>query len=273
MLEKIKLPAQENVSSPVSGGVAGAAAALKRLESTELQAFERMQAALTRGNPLEIREARESWLKVSESLRKYDLMIEANRRDAGELVPVTEIDKFIRSFVSYMQVVLTYRAESLVNEIMGKDEMAMYRALRDLFNKMLFHGVLGNIRGGGKTKPDPRLVEYARKCLDEQCGWWAKHGGWADNQEKNLVALIKWAEEPMTEEPMTDDQVKALLRQNILSSSRRILTESRRHAVREMVQGTSQTIAAVRRADAGVERRERRENEGRGLNPKGRLIT
>lgn len=195
VLEKIKLPAQENVSSPVVVGVAGAAAALKRLEATELQAFGRMQTALARGNPLEIREARESWLKISESLRRYDLMIEANRRDAGELVPVTEIDKFIRSFCSYMQVVLTYRAESLVNEIMGKPEMEMYRALRDLFNKTLFHGVLGYIKGGGKTNPDPRLVEYAGKCLDEQCGWWAKQGGWAEDRERDLVALIKWAQE------------------------------------------------------------------------------
>ena len=183
------------MSSPVVAGVTGAAQALKRLETTELQAFERMQSAIVSGNPLAIRETRESWLKISESLRRFDLMIEQNRRDAGELVPVTEINKFIRSFVSYMQVALTYRAESLVNEVMGKDELSMCRALRTLFDMTLFYGVLGYIKGGGDTDPDPRLITYAEKCLEDQCGWWAKQGGWADDQEKTIVALIKWAQE------------------------------------------------------------------------------
>ena len=87
VLEKIKLPAQENVSSPVSVGVTGAAQALKRLETTELQAFERMQAAMADGNPLSIRESRESWLRIGGELRKFDLQIEQNRRDAGEFGP------------------------------------------------------------------------------------------------------------------------------------------------------------------------------------------
>jgi hypothetical protein len=65
----------------------GAASALKRLETSELQAFERLQGAFARGNPLEIREARENWLRISEALRKYDLLVEQSRRDAGELVP------------------------------------------------------------------------------------------------------------------------------------------------------------------------------------------
>jgi hypothetical protein len=87
VLEKIKIPAPKSVSSPVSGGTAGAASALKRLETSELQAFERLQGAFARGKPLEIREARENWLRISEALRKYDLLVEQSRRDAGELVP------------------------------------------------------------------------------------------------------------------------------------------------------------------------------------------
>jgi hypothetical protein len=87
VLEKIKVPAPKNVSSGASGGVAGAASALKRLETSELQAFERLQGAFARGKPLEIREARENWLRISEALRKYDLLVEQSRRDAGELVP------------------------------------------------------------------------------------------------------------------------------------------------------------------------------------------
>ena len=85
VLEKIQLPTPKNVSSQVAAGTAGAASALKRLEAAEVAAFERLQEAIARGNPLEIRERRDTWLKISESLRKYDLMIESNRRVAGEL--------------------------------------------------------------------------------------------------------------------------------------------------------------------------------------------
>jgi hypothetical protein len=57
VLEKIQIPPPKNVSSTAGNGTAGAASALKRLETSELQAFERLQAAFARGNPLEIREA------------------------------------------------------------------------------------------------------------------------------------------------------------------------------------------------------------------------
>jgi hypothetical protein len=89
-----RFPAAPDVSSPVNGK-AGAAAALKRREDMELQSFERLQSALTNGNPLLVREARESWLRISESFRKYDLLVEQSRRDAGELIPVEALKTFI----------------------------------------------------------------------------------------------------------------------------------------------------------------------------------
>jgi hypothetical protein len=113
VIEKLAALPQANVSSPVSNGRSGAAEALKRLESSELQAFERMQAALASGNPIMIRECRESWLKISESLRRYDLMVEASRRDAGELVLVSQVKIFINYFLAGCGTVLVPRAESL----------------------------------------------------------------------------------------------------------------------------------------------------------------
>jgi hypothetical protein len=80
VLEKIQTPVGNNVSSTAANGTAGAAAALKRLEAAELHAFERMQAALARGNPLEICEARENWLRISESLGNSTCWL---RRTAG----------------------------------------------------------------------------------------------------------------------------------------------------------------------------------------------
>ena len=193
VLAKIRMiPAQENVSSPVSGGVAGAAAALKRLESTELQAFERMQAALARGNPLEIREARESWLKISESLRRFDLMIEQNRRDAGELVSVSELKKFISLFIAFANTAFRLSAESSTNEIAGKKEPEIYSHIRQLGNKALFMAAIGYIKGGGENFPDARLVAYAEQCVEEEFGWFPAES--RDNLEQSLVALIKQAQ-------------------------------------------------------------------------------
>ena len=128
VLARIKLPAQQNVSSPINGGNAGAAAALKRLESTELQAFACLQSALASGNPLEVRECRESWLKISESLRRFDLLVEASRRDAGELVPVSEVGKFISSFIAYCAVVAVARAEEVTMRLLAKKQLRSMRS-------------------------------------------------------------------------------------------------------------------------------------------------
>jgi hypothetical protein len=120
VLERIKLPAGKNVSSNGSGGTPGAASALKRLEGSELQAFDRLQAALARGNPLEIRECRENWLKISESLRRFDLLVEQNRRDAGELVPIAELEKFIGRFLSATETATTLYAEEVTKSLVGR---------------------------------------------------------------------------------------------------------------------------------------------------------
>ena len=70
VLQKIQSTAPEEVVSAGNNkGEIGAAPALARLEISELAAFERLQAALASGNPIAIRESRESWLRISESLR------------------------------------------------------------------------------------------------------------------------------------------------------------------------------------------------------------
>jgi len=193
VLEKIRMPAGENVSPHVSGGTAGAAAALKRLETSELQAFDRLQGALARGNPLEIRECRESWLKISESLRKYDLLIEANRRDAGEPVPVSEVQTFISYFITYAAVVFTARAESLTNEILGKSEpLEVYSLLRDLVDEAIVTAVFGYLRGG--KKPDPRLVVYAEERVRGHFAHY-KRTRLFDDADRRIQALVRWANE------------------------------------------------------------------------------
>jgi hypothetical protein len=192
VLGKIQIPTPKNASSHVSGGTAGAAAALKRLEIMELAAFERLQAALARGNPLEIREARENWLRISESLRRYDLMIEANRRDVGELVPVTEVGTFINCFTRYFAVVHRGLAEDLVNQLIGKEPLQMYDLLRRVFDKSVVTAIFGYIKG--RKSPDPRLVAYAEEAMSENYAQY-KNSGLFENAEVAILNMIRWANE------------------------------------------------------------------------------
>jgi hypothetical protein len=171
VLERIKLPAGKNVSSPANGGTPGAASALKRLEASELAAFDRLQLALGRGNPLEIRECRENWLKISESLRRFDLLVEANRRDAGELIPAIELEKFIHSFITFMEVSTTLACETITNELIGQPEERIYPIIRQLCTASIYEACLGYVGAGGEGAPDKRLVVHAKRVIQERFGW------------------------------------------------------------------------------------------------------
>jgi hypothetical protein len=171
VLAKIELPGDKNVSSPANGGTPGAASALKRLETSELAAFDRLQLALGRGNPLEIRECRENWLKISESLRRFDLLVEQNRRDAGELIPAIELEKFIHSFITFMEVSTTLACETITNELIGRKEEEIYPIIRQLCTASIYEACLGYVGAGGEGAPDPRLVVHAKRVIQERFGW------------------------------------------------------------------------------------------------------
>ncbi len=86
-----------DLSRPVNGNGTGAAEALRRLESFELRAFSVLETAMSGGDALEIRSARESWLRVGDALRRYDLAVETTRR-ATELVAGSGVERAIRIF-------------------------------------------------------------------------------------------------------------------------------------------------------------------------------
>jgi hypothetical protein len=67
-------------------GRKGAAAALERLETAEERAHARLEAALVRGDQMQIQACQDFWLKCSETLRRLDLAVELARRDTEEQV-------------------------------------------------------------------------------------------------------------------------------------------------------------------------------------------
>jgi hypothetical protein len=91
----------------------GAPAALRRLEASEATAYRLLQSGIAAGDPLEIKLARESWLKIGDSLRRYDLLVEKSRRDAGELVPRAEVETAVARFTNWFKLACVRTASAL----------------------------------------------------------------------------------------------------------------------------------------------------------------
>lgn len=97
----------------------GAAPALKRLEENEAKFYQRLAAAFASGNADRIANAREDWLKCSESLRKYDLLVEQSRRDSGELIPREEAENAVLMGASWLRLAVMLFISSDVPELLS----------------------------------------------------------------------------------------------------------------------------------------------------------
>ena len=129
----------------------GAAAELRRLESEAQSAFAEMQRAKAgRLKPdaapgdepfvseAEVRQTTDRWLKISESLRRYDLMVEQSRRDSGELLPRAEWSRMQRAAVFWFLHSINRAHDELCEKLVGQpDPIAVWRVLdADLINRM-----------------------------------------------------------------------------------------------------------------------------------------
>lgn len=82
----------------------GAAAALKRLEDAERASYAQFQAALAEGDGFQIKVARETWLKMGDSLRRYDATVAEARRAAGAVLPKSEVERILRVLAYYLRI-------------------------------------------------------------------------------------------------------------------------------------------------------------------------
>ena len=82
----------------------GAAAALERLEEAERSAYEHWELAMVGGDPFTVKVARESWLKMTESLRRYDASIEEARRQAGATLAKEEAERILKALAYFMRM-------------------------------------------------------------------------------------------------------------------------------------------------------------------------
>ena len=96
----------------------GAAPALRRLELVEEQAYIRFQQAQETGDDLvELKLAREAWLRIGDSLRKYDLLVEQSRRDRGELLNKGEVLTHVQNLFTTLKQAIVRTASDLALDL------------------------------------------------------------------------------------------------------------------------------------------------------------
>ena len=95
LLEQYRVSESAEGATQAQTLIEGVAAALKRLEEMEARSFTEYKRVLRTGDEHAIKAAHAIWLKNGDALRRYDLAIEQNRRDSGQLIPKDEILRLI----------------------------------------------------------------------------------------------------------------------------------------------------------------------------------
>lgn len=115
--ERLAGVANAPTSSPT-----GAPAALRRLEGTEERLFRLLETALQSGDPVGVKLARENWLAVSDSLRRFDLLVERARRDTGELISRAECERHVNAFVRHTKIAIMRAIGALAPQLAGESD-------------------------------------------------------------------------------------------------------------------------------------------------------
>lgn len=87
----------KRTATPETPEVSGAGGALSRLGRAELAAYRRLDEALAANDPIGIRSARDSWLKIANELRHFERSVEEHRREIGALINKSEVVRALES--------------------------------------------------------------------------------------------------------------------------------------------------------------------------------
>jgi hypothetical protein len=97
----------------LSGVRAGSAPALARLEQMEVRLHKLLQAAIKSGNPMAIKVAREDWVAVSDSLRRFDLLVAREARVSQDMIPRATVERHVTAFITVLRLAGTQSVNAL----------------------------------------------------------------------------------------------------------------------------------------------------------------
>jgi hypothetical protein len=127
-------PAPVGTSEPAGNGEVppagqkGAQHALARLEAQEAESYRRLQQALGRGDPVEIENTQQFWVRCVESLRKLDLSIELARRETEQQISLKVAQDAITAATEWMRVAVTTFLSSETISLMGIKDPGEFRS-------------------------------------------------------------------------------------------------------------------------------------------------
>ena len=109
-------------------GKRGAAAALQRLEEIEERAHARLIQTIEIGNPFQIKAAQEFYLRSSETLRRLDLAVETERRNAEEQVPKRQAEDISLHIAEWLRIAFAQFLSSESRSLMGIKDLGEFKA-------------------------------------------------------------------------------------------------------------------------------------------------
>src|SRR6516164_3421241 len=141
-------------------GKRGAAAALERLENQEEEAHRRLQAALSRGNPIQIQAAQEFWLRCSETLRRLDLAVETARREAETQVPLRVAQEAQTAAAEWLRIAFMQFLSSEGTALMGIRDFGEWK----YYAIERFRGIL-NLTVANADRTNSAIPDWAKSRI------------------------------------------------------------------------------------------------------------
>jgi hypothetical protein len=113
--------APTSVAPPNGEGVLGVSGALQRLAEAERSCHDewRQLVANPEASIEQIEAANQQWIKTGDSLRRYDLAVEQDRRQSGELLPRSDLESFAEGFVTHFVSTLRSSLEAACPRLAG----------------------------------------------------------------------------------------------------------------------------------------------------------
>ena len=146
-----------NLVELVPVGKKGAAAALARLEEIEERASARLIRAIEHGNPFQVKSAQEFYLRCSETLRRLDLAVETERRNAQEQVPKKQVECVSLYLAEWLRIAFAQFLSSESRSLMGIRDAAEFQLYAtDRFRGIVFAAIKTSRR---TNSPIPNWAE------------------------------------------------------------------------------------------------------------------
>jgi hypothetical protein len=141
-------------------GRKGAAAALQRLEASEERAHARLEAALARGNPVEVAATQDFWLKCSETLRRLDLAVETARREAETQVPLRVAQEAQTAAAEWLRIAFMQFLSSEGQALMGIRDFGEWK----YYAIERFRGIL-NLTVANADRTNSAIPDWAKSRI------------------------------------------------------------------------------------------------------------